>query len=602
MNESEDLYEILQVHPTAHQDVITAAYRRLTLLYHPDRNPSEEAAEMMKRLNLAYETLSNPGRRAAYDLTRADRQRQRTRAANIHREARRPSASRATTGTPRRTRADPSGVPSKLTLSNDRKIILGIALVVVIAVVVRFATDGGGATDDQGTFGVASSPAGNQFQVSLAPTSTPRPTAAPYPTRNPTAASRSSSTSTPRQTDVSAPIQAPSAVSGNTAPPDPRSTVDPSPTATPHLTSAPVPTVTATLVPTTIPTPIPVPTAAPQSATETIYFSRGSSQDDVLLAQGTPTKIDRYEASRKEIWHYGWSTVTFSLPDGLVTEWNNDGNLNVSLISATSASQTPGYFTLGSSQDDVLLAQGTPTKIDRYEASRKEVWHYGWSTVTFSLPDGLVTEWNNDGNLNVSLISATSASQTPGYFTLGSSQDDVLLAQGTPTKIDRYEASGKEVWHYGWSTVTFSLPDGLVTEWNNDGNLNVSLISATSASQTPGYFTLGSSQDDVLLAQGTPTKIDRYEASGKEVWHYGWSTVTFSLPDGLVTEWNNDGNLNVSLISATSASQTPGYFTLGSSQDDVLPRPGYAHQDRQVRSFRKRSLALRLEYSHFLTA
>lgn len=101
MNEAEDLYEILQVHPTAHPDVITAAYRRLTLLYHPDRNPSEEAAEMMKRLNLAYETLSNSSQRAAYDLTRADRQRQQTRTGNIHRAARRPSASRPTTGTPR---------------------------------------------------------------------------------------------------------------------------------------------------------------------------------------------------------------------------------------------------------------------------------------------------------------------------------------------------------------------------------------------------------------------------------------------------------------------------------------------------------------------
>ena len=40
MPESEDLYEILQVHPSAHPEVIQAAYRRLALLYHPDHNPS----------------------------------------------------------------------------------------------------------------------------------------------------------------------------------------------------------------------------------------------------------------------------------------------------------------------------------------------------------------------------------------------------------------------------------------------------------------------------------------------------------------------------------------------------------------------------------
>ena len=73
MPENEDLYEILQVHPSAHPDVIQAAYRRLAFLYHPDRNPSPEAADMMKRLNRAYETLSDPDRRAAYDQNRPAR-------------------------------------------------------------------------------------------------------------------------------------------------------------------------------------------------------------------------------------------------------------------------------------------------------------------------------------------------------------------------------------------------------------------------------------------------------------------------------------------------------------------------------------------------
>ena len=55
-----DLYEILQVHESAHMDVIQAAYRRLTLLYHPDRNDSTEAPELMRELNRAYEVLSDP--------------------------------------------------------------------------------------------------------------------------------------------------------------------------------------------------------------------------------------------------------------------------------------------------------------------------------------------------------------------------------------------------------------------------------------------------------------------------------------------------------------------------------------------------------------
>ena len=65
-----DYYEVLHVHPSAHPDVIQAAYRRLALLYHPDRNPSPEATDLMAQLNHAYEILSDPEKRAEYDRSR----------------------------------------------------------------------------------------------------------------------------------------------------------------------------------------------------------------------------------------------------------------------------------------------------------------------------------------------------------------------------------------------------------------------------------------------------------------------------------------------------------------------------------------------------
>jgi len=70
MQDQGDLYEILQLHPSAEPDIIQAARRRLTLRYHPDRNSSPEAAKVMIRVNNAYEILSDPERRAAYDLER----------------------------------------------------------------------------------------------------------------------------------------------------------------------------------------------------------------------------------------------------------------------------------------------------------------------------------------------------------------------------------------------------------------------------------------------------------------------------------------------------------------------------------------------------
>ena len=63
----ENLYQLLQVQPTADPEIIQAAYRRLMLRYHPDRNPGVDAHEITQRLNDAYEILSDPIRRAEYD-------------------------------------------------------------------------------------------------------------------------------------------------------------------------------------------------------------------------------------------------------------------------------------------------------------------------------------------------------------------------------------------------------------------------------------------------------------------------------------------------------------------------------------------------------
>ena len=66
-----NLYEVLQVSSTATPDVLQAAYRALARAYHPDVNPSPEAARKMRQLNAAYQILSDPRRRARYDLAHA---------------------------------------------------------------------------------------------------------------------------------------------------------------------------------------------------------------------------------------------------------------------------------------------------------------------------------------------------------------------------------------------------------------------------------------------------------------------------------------------------------------------------------------------------
>jgi len=178
------------------------------------------------------------------------------------------------------------------------------------------------------------------------------------------------------------------------------------------------------------------------------------------------------------------------------------------------------YFTIGSTKDEVLAVQGTPTKKEEYQ------WSYGLSVVDFDRY-GHVASWTvRYGNpMRVKMVPSTPVSSTQGYFTLGSTKDEVLVVQGTPTAVGEYQ------WSYGLSTVEFDR-SGRVTSWTiRYGNpLRAKMLPSTAVSNSPGYFTVGSTKDEVLVVQGTPTEVGEYR------WEYGASTVDFDR-NGRVISW-----------------------------------------------------------------
>ena len=69
LDKEEDYYKLLEVNKDASFEEIKKAYRRLSMIHHPDKNRnSEESTIKFKQLATAYETLSDEDKRRMYDV------------------------------------------------------------------------------------------------------------------------------------------------------------------------------------------------------------------------------------------------------------------------------------------------------------------------------------------------------------------------------------------------------------------------------------------------------------------------------------------------------------------------------------------------------
>lgn len=123
------------------------------------------------------------------------------------------------------------------------------------------------------------------------------------------------------------------------------------------------------------------------------------------------------------------------------------------------------------------------------------------------------------------------------FYTLGSSKEEVKRIQGSPTRISNYETIG-EIWGYGSSTITFK--NGRVYEYSdNQDQLFIEILPETDYLGI-SRFSIGATKFEVKKAQGTPTRINKYESIG-EIWSYDGSTVTFK--NDKVAEYNDFRNI-----------------------------------------------------------
>jgi hypothetical protein len=280
------------------------------------------------------------------------------------------------------------------------------------------------------------------------------------------------------------------------------------------------------------------------------YFTLGSTTDEVLAVQGMPNRRSELE------WTYGLSNVGFK--NDTVASWSNS-HLNplrvkmlVSSESEAQEARSRGYFTAGSTKNDVLAVQGTPTRLNQYE------WAYGLSTVGFQHETVATWSVSSLNPLRVKMPPTNSysdnAARSKGYFGPGSTKDEVLAVQGTPTRLYDYE------WTYGFSTIDFQ--GGRVTAWSvsSMNPLSVKMLvsddTAANAARARGTFTVGSTQDEVLALQGTPTKFSKFE------WNYGFSAIRFQ--GGKVVSWRTSP-MSPLIVRSIGAGRTWQGSTAGSN-------------------------------------
>jgi uncharacterized protein YjdB len=247
----------------------------------------------------------------------------------------------------------------------------------------------------------------------------------------------------------------------------------------------------------------------------------------------------------------------------------------------SASTKLPSYVTFGTSKKNVYKILGSP--YDKYYYSTTHTYELYYKKNFMSGPNETAAiylqkingEWIVVGwsNLYKGLEVSDGYETNKGYFTLGSSMEEVNKVMATPFNFEyfyggtyyQYQIRVLDVSYMYGSTITFDDNMNVIGWKNINGALKVKY-----GSDKPTYsqITIGTPMEQVLKALGTP---DSLRSSGYPLDYpmyltYGKTTLTFDENLELAG-WSNKNKVNISIgkIAVTS-----GKVKVGTTLNEII--------------------------------
>ena len=182
--------------------------------------------------------------------------------------------------------------------------------------------------------------------------------------------------------------------------------------------------------------------AAAEIGLETADFLQKIRENSILQNTGLlALKVEKGSVKR-DAWESEFGMAVSSLNLGKHTNRTLERIREVNSELPKNKKLNDSYFTVGSTKDEVVAVQGTPKSLSQWSFS------YDGSSVGFE--NDRVIKWYSSPR-NPLKVRIVPARDTPnkGYFTVGSTKDEVVAVQGTPNSLSQWSFG------YGGSSVNF---------------------------------------------------------------------------------------------------------------------------------------------------